>query len=204
MRRFPFPVVLLLASQAFGAVPTTQSAAPSEVAALRAEVKSLRDQVASLKRDVESLKQLIDAGNNPPAQQREAKGAVDSIPLKGDEIPLAKIQSDGMAYSRKPVIIAGGVKVADTYDLGVPENAYIALFFEEFDKDAKAGDVARAYIPRAIGKPLVDALAEAQRGGNWQTVRLKVTYQPAVKVLTVSGWQLLAPDKKDWQPWAPR
>jgi hypothetical protein len=142
---------------------------------------------------------------------REPSGnASKTIPIVGDETPLAKVRANTDEYVGKTFVVVGGVQVEDYFfrEYKYAKDTHVSFSFSEVRADGSptAGSMM-IYARRSIAGPLVEEISRATSEGSWgKAVRARITivperYRGTSDMAELLDWQFLSRDRKSWGPW---
>ncbi|MCD6364375.1 MAG: hypothetical protein J7M14_00710 [Planctomycetes bacterium] len=135
------------------------------------------------------------------------------LPLIGDETALRNVKADPLQYIGKKIIVAGGIKVSDSYWGKYKEARTTHVCFELVECRADisvTGKHMRIYAARNIAGPLIDAVSKTEDDGfTYKAIRARICILAfrydklwGSELAELLDWQFLNPDRVSWGPWA--
>jgi hypothetical protein len=197
-----------MSDQAVASADRASRVAEAQVEAVRKEIEAARAAAASAERArlVEAYQICVRFDERLPD--------LTSIPLVGDETPIAAVVADPWKFVGRGFVICGAVEVADYFNAPYDgaKLTHFSFSFQQLDRGAALGNRAMLYARRNIGQDIADACAAATslRSGAMKVVRARVTLAPERTssdqirgdMLEVLDWQFLAPGATTWSAWA--
>jgi hypothetical protein len=117
-----------------------------------------------------------------------------SIPFVGDEVSLARIKASPRDYIGKIFVICGGVSISDYFNFKYKdsEETHYSLKFNEANKDGSPStNDCWLYLPRDLGKPIVDGLIEKEEQSSDLTLILtRATVTILADRYDPGGWNM--------------
>jgi hypothetical protein len=180
------------------------------IAAVRALLESKTVPKEAVEPLIEMIRrELVEALQSPPIAGKPEP--IKKIPIKGDEVSLARIKANPKQYVGKEFYLVGDASIEDYFnyaysDLG--EQFYcIELRPLKADGNPDGDEWCYLYISRGIGAGLAERLTQAAEKDARGLLRVRATINPR-RYSGVDGWNMFEVDdwhyydraKADWQP----
>ncbi len=131
---------------------------------------------------------------------------------RGNETSLVRVKVDPKKYIGESIYLIGVIQSSSYYNYGYrnAESSHFSLDFTEFDsKVQRTRSSAHFYVPRSFSGFLIERMNLSEEARRGLLIRAKVTIDPqrydgasSWDLLELEDWQLLHPDRTEWQGWS--